>query len=127
MFQWPPSMFKSENIMKSWNDYFCTRSFSWISYYHTPTHSLPRTLIQTFLRPVIKVSSQLVNLHIWRFAGFGNICAILKKVKNTHGGVLLLAKLQVKATLVNGCFPHFLNVTNGTKSRIAYILKNFRV
>ena len=40
----------------------------------------------------------------------------LKNVKNTHGGVLLLA---LKVTLLHGCFSHFLNCTNGTKSRRA--------
>ena len=34
-----------------------------------------------------------------------------KNVKNSHGGVLLLVKLQTKA-----CFSRFLNYTNGTKS-----------
>ena len=42
----------------------------------------------------------------------------LKNVKNTHGGVLLLVKLQalLKVTLLHGCFSRFLNCTNGTKS-----------
>ena len=49
----------------------------------------------------------------------------LKNVKNTHGGVLLLVKLQakpatlLKVTLLHGCFSRFLNCTNGTKSRSA--------
>ena len=49
----------------------------------------------------------------------------LKNVKNTQGGVLLLVKLQVtacnliKVTFLHGCFSHFLNCTNGTKSRNA--------
>ena len=48
----------------------------------------------------------------------------LKNMKNTHGGVLLLVKLQalacnfLKVTL-HGCFLHFLNCTNGTKLRNA--------
>ena len=34
----------------------------------------------------------------------------LKNVKNTHGGVLLLVKLQaVKVILLHGCFSRFLN------------------
>ena len=54
----------------------------------------------------------------------------LKNVKNTHGGVLLLVKLQafkvnnkgprttpMAAKLFHGCFSRFLNCTNGTKSR----------
>ena len=50
----------------------------------------------------------------------------LKNVKNTHRGVLLLVKLNrlqpatlLKVTLLHGCFLHFLNCTNGTKSRNA--------
>ena len=35
-------------------------------------------------------------------------------MKNTHGGVLLLVKLQAKALLYE-CFPRFLNCINGTK------------
>ena len=47
----------------------------------------------------------------------------LKKVKNTHGRVLLLVKLQVKyatllkVTLSHGYFSPFLNCTNDIKSR----------
>ena len=41
-----------------------------------------------------------------------------KKVKNTHGGVLLL----VKETLTNECFSHLLNSTNGTKSHMQNLL-----
>ena len=43
-------------------------------------------------------------------------------MKNTNGGVLLLAKLQakpanlVKMRFLHGCFSRFLNCTNGTKS-----------
>ena len=51
-----------------------------------------------------------------------------KNVKNIHERVLLLVKLQ-KATLLNvtllrGCFLHFLNCTNGTKSRNAPHMNN---
>ena len=66
-------------------------------------------------------------------SSYVKICAIwyhlynLKSVKNTHGGVLLLVKLQAKSlqlyllkvTLLHGCFSRFLNLTNGTKSRNA--------
>ena len=44
----------------------------------------------------------------------------LKNVKNTHGGVLLLVKLQdslLKITLLHGCFSRFLNCANGIKQR----------
>ena len=56
-------------------------------------------------------------------ACFGTICT--KNVKNTHGRVLLLVKLQVsvwkpstllKVALIHECFLYFLNCTNGTKS-----------
>ena len=49
----------------------------------------------------------------------------LKNVKNTHGGVLILVKLQakpatlLKVTLLHGCFLRFLNCMNGTKSHKA--------
>ena len=42
-----------------------------------------------------------------------------KNLKYTHGGVLLLVKLQALATLLNGCFSFFFNCTNGTKLRNA--------
>ena len=46
----------------------------------------------------------------------------LKNQKNTHGGLLLLVKLQakpptlLKVTLLHGCFLGFFNSTNCTKS-----------
>ena len=49
----------------------------------------------------------------------------LKKLKNTHGGVLILVQLQAEAcnfTKINTpprVFSRFLNCTNGTKSRNA--------
>ena len=48
----------------------------------------------------------------------------LKTVKNTHGGVTLLIKLQaiactLKVSLLHWCFSHFLYCTDGTKSRKA--------
>ena len=56
------------------------------------------------------------------------LCAIwyhlynLKNVKNTHGGVLLLVKLQasLKVTLLHGCFSRFLNCTNDTNRAMHY-------
>ena len=54
---------------------------------------------------------------------------ILKNVRNTHGGgVLLLEKLQAssyhltKTTLIHGCFSRFLDCTNGTKLRNASLV-----
>ena len=47
----------------------------------------------------------------------------LKNAKNTHGWMLILVKVQalaynlLKVTLLHGRFSHFLNCTNGTKSR----------
>ena len=47
----------------------------------------------------------------------------LKNVKSTHGGVLLLVKLQAfaisKSNTPLWMFSRFLNCTNGTKSRKA--------
>ena len=45
----------------------------------------------------------------------------LKKVKNTHGGVLILVKLQasLKINTPPGVFFVFLNCTNSAKSRNA--------
>ena len=45
-----------------------------------------------------------------------------KNMKNTHGVVLLLVKLEpksltlIKVTLLHGCFSRFLNCTYDTKS-----------
>ena len=44
---------------------------------------------------------------------------IAKKVKNTHGGVLLLV------TFLHGCFSRFQNFTNDTKSRNASQINNY--
>ena len=43
----------------------------------------------------------------------------LEKRKNTHGGALLLVKLQaaLKVTLLHGCFSRFLNCTEDVNSR----------
>ena len=41
----------------------------------------------------------------------------LKNMKNTHGEVLLLVKLQAKVTLLDGCFSRFLNCANDIKLR----------
>ena len=46
-------------------------------------------------------------------ARFGTI---FKKVKNTHGGVILTL---LKVTLLHGCFSRFINSTNDTKSHYA--------
>ena len=45
----------------------------------------------------------------------------LKKVKNTHGGVILLVKLQAEVCnfTLHGGFSCFENCKNGTKSRKA--------
>ena len=57
----------------------------------------------------------------------------LKNVKNTHGRVLFLVKLQAEAcnfTKSNtppGCFLRFLNCTNGTKLRNAPHISFFRM
>ena len=56
------------------------------------------------------------------FARFGAYMQI-KIRENTHGGILLLVKLQtlltvltlLTVTLFYGCFSRFLSCTNGTK------------
>ena len=67
----------------------------------------------------------------WNCSKYVILCAIccylynLKIRENTHGGVSLLVKLQavIKVTLLHGCFSHFLNCANGTKSRKASHIK----
>ena len=83
---------------------------------------------------ITRISLRSSHLRKNKFVMF---CAIwyhlynLKNVKNTHGRVLLLVKLQAKSpqrysllkvTLLHGCFSPFLNCANGTKSRNALIL-----
>ena len=63
--------------------------------------------------------------YLMRCAIWYNLYNFKKNIKNTHGGVLILVKLQAKPatlrklTLLHGCFSRFLNCTNGTKSRNA--------
>ena len=67
--------------------------------------------------PVQKEVPPSHKLQLCKYVMFSTICyhlCNLKNVKNTHGGVLLL-----KVTLLHGCFSHFLNYANGTKSRKA--------
>ena len=47
--------------------------------------------------------SPMKILYIWCIARFGTICTIFKNVKNTHGRLLILVKLQ----LFHGCFSPF--------------------
>ena len=42
-----------------------------------------------------------------------------KNLKNTHGGVLILAATLLKLTLLHRCFSRFLNCTNCIKLRNA--------
>ena len=66
----------------------------------------------------------------------------LKNVKNTHGGVSILVKLEasslkpatlLKLILVHGCFSRFLSCVDGTKSRnaphilVSKVVYEFRV
>ena len=73
--------------------------------------------------------SQWQSLHE-QIARFGTVCTILKNVKNTHGEVLLLVKLQAsacsftKSNISPWVFSHFLNCTNDTKSRKASQIMN---
>ena len=74
--------------------------------------------VKSFLRkyPIYHISGALRDLVAF---------VQLKNAKSTHGGVLILVKLQasdvtlLKLTLLHGCFSRFLNCTNGTKSRNA--------
>ena len=68
----------------------------------------------------------IINSH---FVKGATLCLIwcnlynFENVKNTHGGVLLLIKLQAsKVTLLHGCFSRYLNCTNGTKSQKASLV-----
>ena len=66
----------------------------------------------------------MAQLHVMRCAIWYHLYS-LKNMKNIHGGVFLLAKLQaepatlLKVTLIQGCFSCFSNCANGTKSRNA--------
>ena len=79
----------------------------------TPSYKFDR-LLNTLLQKLF-ISKRQHPLYVVR-------CAIwyylhnLKNVKNTHGGVLILA---LKLTLLRSCFSRLLNCTNGTKSRNA--------
>ena len=65
-----------------------------------------------------------VKTYVMRFAIWYHLYNS-KNVKNTHGGVLLLVKLQLepatllKVTLLHGWLSRILNCTNGTKWRSA--------
>ena len=73
-----------------------------------------------YINPVIFICFTLwgPNFHVMRSAILCQLY-ILKNVESTHGGGLLLVKLQalLKVTLLNGCF---LNCTNSNKSHNAY-------
>ena len=64
----------------------------------------------------LRIIDRQIKVHMWCVARFSTICTI-KIFKDIHEGVLLLL---LKVTLLYGCFSHFLNCTNGTKSRNAY-------
>ena len=70
----------------------------------------------SFFRSDCKTHISIVS-YIWRFGHMQTFC------KNTHGGMLLLVKLQafsqqtlLQVTLLHACFSRFLKCTNGTKS-----------
>ena len=45
------------------------------------------------------------------FARLGTICTILKNVKNTHGGMLLLVEMQAACNVIlHGCFLRFFKI-----------------
>ena len=59
-----------------------------------------------------KSTKQKWNLFFMIFCTIWYHLHNFKNVKSIYGGVLPL----VKVTLLHGCFSHFLNCTNGTKS-----------
>ena len=76
--------------------------------------------ISTFYT-AIETFCESVRVYVVRWAIWYHLYN-LKNVKNTHGGLLILVKLQatlLKLRLLYGCFSRFLNYTNGTKSRNA--------
>ena len=108
--------------------------------------SLKKVMFDKMLRQTHPYSLlyQDLLLFIWYFVNFSLYvrvfwlsslymmrCAIwyhlhnFKNVKNTHGGVLHLVKLQAlacnstKSKLLHECFSRFWNCTNGTKARKA--------
>ena len=76
-----------------------------------------------FLMSFIKSNDEGIKKHILYLPYYTSMAIRYhlynsKIVKNTYGGVLLLAKFRLlKVTLLQGYFLHFLNCTNGTKSR----------
>ena len=58
-----------------------------------------------------KSIEHILNLvkHLWCFTRFGIICTILKHVRNTHGGVLVLVKLHAKTNTPPCVFSTFFN------------------
>ena len=75
--------------------------------------------MHVIMAPVAIVVEYVVRCAIW-YLSYN-----LKNVKNTHGRVLLLVKLQalacnlLKVTFLHGCFSRFLNCGRGTKLRNA--------
>ena len=100
--------------------------FRWNKIGTLTRNGLLRSTLNIYLASTLKIS-------IIEFWVSSDICDALhdllpfvqlKNVKNTHGGVLILLKL----TLLHGCFSHFFNCTNGTKSRNAsHMLGSYNV
>ena len=98
---------------------------------------MPRVLNMPVLQSVPQETahhiSRVFNMLGLEYIGYEYVvrCAIwyyfynVKNVKNTHGRMLILVKLQAEAatllklTLFHGCFSSFLNCTNATKSHNA--------
>ena len=77
----------------------------WISKLHFP---------RTLLREIYRKCSKYLRCVAW----FGSICTIQKREKHPKKNVTFSKVAGVKITLLHGSFSHFLNCTNGTKSRI---------
>ena len=111
----------SKNILQQWQSII----------YFPSWQQMLRLPISPFISNTLAIRSRMKQL----CAKYVVLCSIWyhlynsKNKKSTHGGVLLFVKLLqlfslqpstlLKIKLLHGCFPHFLNYTNGTKSRKA--------
>ena len=80
------------------------------------------TLSKLMTSPLNFFCNQLIP--VMRYAIWYHLY-ILKNVKNTHGEVLVLVKLQaevLKLAILHGCFSRFLKCTNSTKLHKASML-----
>ena len=95
---------------------------------YTGEHGSVKTRILAYFTQCLgPLQRRIQNPSNISYRAFVMRCAIwyhlysLKNMKNTHGGVLILVRLQalLKSTLLHGYFSCFLNCTNGTTSHNA--------